>query len=521
MSSGTVAAPPDQGTTAATRGGVAGLVLLGVLAGLQGADPNVASTALVGAGRGLDMSGDLLALAASISTLALSASVISTGLLADRLGRRGVMMAALVVAAAGDLLVASAPASPVYLLGRALAGIGLGAAFGAAFAYIRAITAPGRLAGAMGVFGAVSGGVALVTTFLGGALASVHWRLAFVLIPVLALACVPAVRMLLPVQERRPDGPTDYLGQALLALGVVGVLYGFSHAASGLTSPTTWGPFFGGLLLLAAFAWRERGGDGDDRRFFPVELFKRPVFLAAVCAGFVYNFGTSVGFLQFTDLWQYVTGLSTLQVSLWQLPFLLSSIGAAVVFGRAMTRGLSPANTVGIGTVTAAAGFVLLAVLRSSTTLWGFLPGTVLLGTGVIIASLPYGTLIISQAEPRYFGPVTSARTTIGQFFYAAGLALSTVMIDRITTGGTVRRLTEAGIPPTQTGQGLDAVNAYAANGTQPSTSLGQQALADAVASYSSGFATTMLTCAGLTLVIGSLGWWLLRRHQANPTPAH
>ncbi len=48
---------------------------LGVLGALQGADPNIVSTALVGATRGLDMTGGLVALAASISTLALAASV--------------------------------------------------------------------------------------------------------------------------------------------------------------------------------------------------------------------------------------------------------------------------------------------------------------------------------------------------------------------------------------------------------------------------------------------------------------
>ena len=83
--------------------------LLGAMGAVQGADPNIASTALIGASRGLGMSGSLLALAASISTLALSASVISTGLLADRLGRRRVLMAALAVAALGDIIVALSP----------------------------------------------------------------------------------------------------------------------------------------------------------------------------------------------------------------------------------------------------------------------------------------------------------------------------------------------------------------------------------------------------------------------------
>lgn len=489
----------------------AGLVLLGLMAAVQGTDPNIASTALVGASRGLDMTGGLLALAASISTLALSATVISTGLIADRLGRRPVLMAALLLAAVGDLIAATAPTPTLYLAGRALAGIGLGAVFGAAFAYIRIITPPGRIAGAIGVFGAVCGAGTLLLTFLGGALASVHWRLAFVLIPVVALLCVPAVRLLLPAPPRSPGGPSDYPGQALLALGVIGTLYGLSHAASGLTSLLTLGPLVGGLLLLGLFVVRERRYAG---RFFPVELFGNPIFLAAVCAGFVYNFGTAVGFLQLTNLWQYVVGLSTLQVSMWQLPFLLSGIVAAVVVGRMMTKGLGTATTVAIGAVSAAAGFVLLALLHTSTSLWGFLPGSVLLGAGLIIASLPYGTLIISQAPDRYFGPVTSSRTTIGQFFYAAGLALSTVVVNAMTTGGLVHRLDKAGVPPTDTGQALDAVTAFAADGTRRDTALGQQALAAAAQSYGTGFMTMALLTALLSLVVGAAGWWLLRRHR-------
>lgn len=503
-----VTAPaPASGPTRAR----AGLLLLGLMAAVQGTDPNIASTALVGASRGLDMTGGLLALAASISTLALSASVISTGLIADRFGRRPVLMAALVLAAAGDLIAATAPAAPLYLSGRALAGVGLGAVFGAAFAFIRIITPPDRIAGAIGIFGAVCGAGTLLLTFLGGALASVHWRLAFVVIPVVALLCVPAVRLVLPAPPRSAGGPRDYPGQALLALGVVGTLYGLSHAASGLTSPLTLGPLAGGLLLLGLFAVREhRSAD----RFFPVELFVNPIFLAAVCAGFVYNFGTAVGFLQLTNLWQYVVGLTTLQVSLWQLPFLLSGILAAVVFGRLMTRGLSTAATVAIGALASATGFVLLAVLHTASSLWGFLPGSILLGAGLIIASLPYGTLIISQAPARFFGPVTSSRTTIGQFFYAAGLALSTVVVDALTTGGVVHRLDRAGVPPTDTGQALDAVTAFAADGTRPDTALGQQALAAATQSYGIGFMTMALLTALASLVAGGLGWWLLRRNR-------
>ncbi len=483
--------------------------LLGVMAAVQAADANVANTALVGASRGLEMSGGLLALAASISTLAMSATVISTGLVADRLGRRKVLVAALALAAAGDLIAALAPVPAVFLLGRALAGVGLGAVFGASFAYVKEVAEPGRIPAAIGVFGAVAGGGTLLLTFLGGALSSVNWRIAFAVIPVIALLCVLAVRAVLPAVAPAARVAADVPGQLLLAFGIVGVLYGFSHSARGLTDLLTVVPFLGGVLLVALFFWRE---NRTVDRFFPVELFRQPIFLAAVCAGFVYNFGNAVGFLQLTNLWQFINGLTTLEVSLWQLPLLGAGIVAALVFGRLMTRGLSAANTIGIGSVCAAAGFVLLALMHRSTSFVGYLPGAVLVGAGVIIASLPFGTLIIAQAPQRYYGPVTSSRTTIGQFFFAAGLALSTVLVNRVTVGGIGRKLDAAGVPPTQTGEGLDAVTAFASTGTQPSTSLGQQALADGTSSYGTAFAVTMIVTAVLMVVIGAVGVLLLRR---------
>jgi hypothetical protein len=116
---------------------------------------------------------------------------------------------------------------------------------------------------------------------------------------------------------------------------------------------------------------------------------------------------------------------------------------------------------------------------------------------------------------------VSSARTTAGQIFYTLGFALSTVMIDKLTTGGTVDRLTAAGVPANQLSTGLDAVSVYAAKGTQPTTSLGKQALADAVTSYGSAFRTTMLITALAIAIVTVVATILLRKGEGTPQPAH
>src|SRR5664279_68423 len=173
--------------------------LLGLFAGIQAADPIISTNALVKASRALDMSAGVETLAASISTLALAATVMSTGLLADRLGRRRVLAGALLVAIAGDVLVALAPSASVFLIGRAVSGVGLGAVFAAGFAYLRVVTTPATLARGIGIFSAVGSVTMIILSFLGGILATGDWRVAFLLVPVIAALALPATLRILPV----------------------------------------------------------------------------------------------------------------------------------------------------------------------------------------------------------------------------------------------------------------------------------------------------------------------------------
>ena len=488
------------------------LAFLGVLAALQGTDPNIASTALVGAARGLDI--DNTSLAASISTLALAATAISTGLLADSLGRRKVLQVALIVTIVGDLIVFLSPDSVFYLLGRVIAGVGLGAVYGAAFAYVRACAKPGKLAAAMGTFTAVLMVTTMILTFAGGALSSLEWRTAFLVIPIASALSFFIVPILLPKEPRLKLPGRDILGQVLLGLGIIALLGGIGELGKSLTSPIALGAIGAGIVLLVVWAiWESR----NSKRFFPVSILKNPVFLAAILAGFVYNFGNAVVFLQLTNLWQYVNGLKTLEVSLWQLPLLLSGIIAGLVTGRLMSAGkLSARAVLLLGGVVSGAGMVLLALTHSGTSFWAFLPGAFIVGAGVVIAAVPYGSLILKEAPAKYFGPVSSSRLTFGQFFYAIGFAASTIVIDKLTIGGTVAKLEAAGVPATQIGTGLDAVTTYAAQSTAPTTSLGKQALADATASYGLAFATMMYITAALMLLGGVVGYLLLRRAGAH-----
>ena len=504
-------------TQVSTTGVVAASALavpfLGLVAGLQGAAVNISATALVSASRGLEMTGGTQALAASVQTLAVAASVVTTGLIADRIGRRHMLLIALAISAIGQLIVAVSPATAFYMLGMAITGIGMGATYGSAFGYLESIVPKAKLASSMGVFTACVMLSTLVMTFIGGVLCGINWRFAFLLVPVVSILALLGVQLLLPKLGRLANGSFDLPGQFFLALGVISFLYGCSELANSLTSPRTIVPLVLGVMLLIAFFIREAKATGA---FFPIRLFRSRVFLAAVCAGFIYNFGTAVTFLQVTNLWQYVTGLSTSEVSVWQIPLLVSGMLAGVVTGRLVGNVISDRVAIIGGAGLLLLGAVLLSMANSSHSLLAFTPGLIIAGSGVVVAAVPFGALILREAPADSVGPVTSSRTTMGQMFYTLGFALSMVSVDRLTDIGVIAQLKADGVSPTSYGTGLDALSAFVSTGQKPTSTVGQQALQGAASSYGHAFSVTMIGAGVLATVVGLLAFFLLAKDRTS-----
>jgi MFS family permease len=267
------------------------VVLLGIVAAIQVADPLLSSMALVRASADLDFTASVQSLAAGISTLALAATAIPGGFLADRLGRRGLLMAALLVAATGQVVTAVSPDEIVYLLGRIITGMALGVVFGASYGMLRDVSAVKSLGPAMATFNVLNGVVPVVSLVAGGVIISTNWRLAYLMLPIVAAVCFILVPMILPKVERVPrTGRTDVAGMALLAVGVVGILYGVSMATQGLDSPSFWGPIAVALVSLVVFGFHEKRASNPA---FPIRLLAHPAFLGAVIMGIFWNMASA------------------------------------------------------------------------------------------------------------------------------------------------------------------------------------------------------------------------------------
>lgn len=495
---------------------------LGVLASLQLIDPTVANTALVQAGRSLAMHGSTLALAASLSTLTQAATVLLMGFLGDRLGRRRVLGASLLLAIAGNALTLAAPNAGVFLLGRGLTGIAMGSVLAASFAAVRAVGAPGQLARDLGLWNLLIIAGFVVGSLLGGVLADSSWRLAMGLVPLISLLCLPLLPALLPPMPANPTLRADVPGLLSIAAAMVLVLSGVSHAVEGLTAPAFWLPSLGGLLLFAVHLLIERR---RSEPIFPVALYGRGCFAAAVVSGIAWNFAQSVVQLQTSNFWQVVQRWSTSQVALAQLPLLLCFGLGGLLAGRLMQPGRRTTQLMAAGFVALVLGVGLLAVIRAQSPYLALVPGLLLVGLGLSFISVPQSALFVQEAPAHCFGAVTAFRTTTGQLGFALGLAASGAMVNGFGFASLRQRLLALGVHPQDLTDLVAKVRAFLSQGVLPDATPTAKVWESAVyGAYASGLAGTLLIVALLTALLGVISLLLLaighgQQRQGQPSP--
>lgn len=155
----------------------------------------------------------------SVTTLALAASLVVSGALSDRIGRKKVMAAALAAAAVLTALAALAQTFTELLVLRALAGVALGGVPAVAMAYLSEEIEPASLGLSMGIY---IGGTALGGTFgrVAASFISEHysWRAALAVMGAAGLASAWEFWRSLPASRNFRNGKP---GWSVLAAGLM------------------------------------------------------------------------------------------------------------------------------------------------------------------------------------------------------------------------------------------------------------------------------------------------------------
>jgi len=149
--------------------------------------------------REFDASPAQVGLAITATTLAIAISAPFAGALADMLGRKRVIAAAMLIATGPLVMIALAPSLHALVLWRFALGLALPPIFTVVVAYIGEEWPPAQATGAMGVYMAATGVGGFAGRLVSGLLADlVGWRSGFLITAAITFACGLAVALILP-----------------------------------------------------------------------------------------------------------------------------------------------------------------------------------------------------------------------------------------------------------------------------------------------------------------------------------
>ncbi|HVC26275.1 MAG TPA: MFS transporter [Acidimicrobiales bacterium] len=437
--------------------------------------------------------------------LTFASLMLVAGSLADRFGRRRVMLAGLAVFAAGSLLGALATDPPMLIAARAVMGAGAAASEPGTLSIIRHLY-PGRSerARALGAWTAVSGLALALGPVLGGTLVGIGtWRSIF-WFNVGAAVLIGGAATRLPESAdpgaARLDAPGFVTGALGLAALTFAVILGETE---GYRSTIPVALFATGIVALVGFVRVERASPAP---MLDLSYFRSPAFSGAIFVGFVAFFGIFSIFFFSALYLEAVVGYSPYRIALEFVPMTAAMIVAAGAAGRRVAL-IGPRLPMAEGCVLAAAGIMLSDALLGARppSLW--LMGTLALaGFGFGTTVVPVTTVAMGVVPARRSGMAASATNTSRELGSVFGVAVLGALVNAHLTADLTRRLHALRIPANFVSIVVRAVE----TGTVPSGVAGGGSIEDRVieaayGAFRAGLEVALLTAGIAILVAGGV----------------
>ncbi|UUU42108.1 MFS transporter [Streptomyces sp. NBC_00162] len=367
-------------------------------------------------------------------TLVLASLLMLAGSTADRIGRRKVFVAGLVLFTVGSLLCSLAPTLDWLIAYRMVQAVGGAMLNPVAMSIItNTFTEPAERARAIGAWGAVAGISMAAGPLVGGVLVdSVGWRSIFwVNLPVGLVALALTLRHVPESRAARPRR-VDPVGQ-LLVMALLGSLtYGIIEApAAGWRSPLIMGC---ALVAVASLVGLLRYEPRREEPLIDFRFFRSAPFSGATVIA-VSAFAGMAGFLFLNTLYlQEVLGLDALHAGLYMLPMAAMTMLVAPLSGRLVgSRG--PRLPMLIAGVAMAASGLLFAALRAEASTALMFTGYVLFGLGFGMVNAPVTNTAVSGMPRSQAGVAAAIASTSRQ----TGSTLGVAVVGAVLAAGLAR----------------------------------------------------------------------------------
>ncbi|MFT2818163.1 MFS transporter [Leifsonia sp. A12D58] len=457
-------------------------------------------------------------------TLVFASLLLVFGSLADRYGRRRILIIGVVIFAVASVFAALSQTGDLLIASRLLQGVGGAMVLPTTLSLINA-TFRGKERGiAFAIWGSTIGGMVAVGPLLGGWLTtSFSWRWAFgINIP---FAILIVVGVLFCVAESKDQGAPKRLD----VIGAILSVILFSTLVFGLIEGRTYGwwlssdrtPFTIGdwtwpyelspipvafaisLLSGIAFVWwgihRQRVGKNS---LLAISLFAIPSFRNGNVAAMIVSLG-EFGIILSLPLWlQNVLGYDALQTGFILLALALGSFVASGVSG-AFGHRVTPVFIVRLGIIAEIVGVAGLGFAISATATWVVVvPCLFVYGIGVGLATAQLTGVVLKDVPVDQSGQGSATQSTARQVGSALGIAiLGTVLF--VSTGASLDA--KLGDLPESARTEIVNVVVDSAGGAIPALDAKSPEVADAAReAFSDGTRYAAFSAAGF-LVIGLL----------------
>ncbi|MEO9324705.1 MFS transporter [Nocardioides sp. C4-1] len=422
--------------------------------------------------------------------LVLAGLLVPVSALADRWGRRRMLLTGFTIFGVASLLVLVAASPGAVIAVRVLLGVGGAMIMPATLSLIRVLFPdPRERAFALGVWAAMASVGAALGPIVGGALLEVFsWHAAFLVnVPLMVVAVVAGLRFLPESRSDRP-GRIDPTGVVLSVGGMVATVYAVKHLGKHGADLPTVALLLLGIVLVAAFLRRCLR---DDEPMLAVTLFADRVFRAGVLTALASS-TVMMALLFIASQWlQLVQGWGPLLAGAALLPLALGGLVGSP-FAPTVADRIGVRTVLVAGLVATSAGLAAVALLPRPIHYAGLAVAFLLVGLGT--AALGVGSALIMGRAPSHQAGSAAA---LEEMSYEVGGVLGVAVLGSIA--GVVYR---AGLPDTASGDAVESV----------AGAIGTPVASAATTAFTDAFAVVGLVGAVLALLAAVVVWrWIPR----------
>ncbi|MEU4388460.1 MFS transporter [Promicromonospora sp. NPDC023805] len=394
------------------------------------------------------------------------------GALADRFGRRRMLLIGAAVFGAASVGAAFAPWALALIAWRALIGVGAAMIAPSTIALIRSMfRVPRQRAAALGIWTAGFAVGGILGPVIGGFLiAAVDWRAVFAVTPPAMVALLVLGPLLLPEHRSATSRRMDVVGVALGIAGILATVYAIKQLAAAAEPVLPLLSGIGGVALLIGFGLhiRRTAHPVLDASLFQERTLTVPQ--AGNALAFAVLYGTQLLIGQYL---QSVLGMTPLEAGLWTIPSAVAYAVGGLLAPRLEAR-LGAPNVLALGLTVSAAGFAIMGLVGTGSGVVPFVAGSIVSALGLAPLYQVTTALAMSTAPRDRAGTAGATLETTTNLGGALGIALFGSVASAAyrlgTAGGGTQSIgdaatTAAHLPPAQAEALLEAASSAFVDG--------------------------------------------------------